>query len=317
VSALRRLPLLVPALLSLCLSLALTACGDEPAPAEPTKDRLDAVQITGEVGDEPDVTWSSQMTAGKIKAETLVEGEGEKLAEGDQVLTHLWIGNGFTEAKAFSTHDKDSTAELVTVDDQLPPFLAAIKDATIGSRIAVTSSAEEAFGPAGNAQLGIGNKDSVLVIVDLASGIADPPSGTRPPAPAWVPPLEFKKGAISGFDFKGVPEPTDQLQKAVLFEGDGPVVEKGNAIVVKYLGQVYGGKKPFDENFSTGTPTSFAIGNGAVIKGWDQTLVGSTVGTRMVVAVPPDLGYGEKGNPDAGIKRTDTLYFVIDVLATA
>jgi peptidylprolyl isomerase len=87
--------------------------------------------------------------------------------------------------------------------------------------------------------------------------------------------------------------------------------------VVRYLGQVYGGKKPFDENFSTGTPTSFAIGTGAVIKGWDQALVGATVGTRMVIAVPPDLGYGEEGNPDAGIKRTDTLYFVIDVLATA
>jgi peptidylprolyl isomerase len=317
VSALRRLPLLVPALLSLCLALALSACGDEPVPTEPTKERLDAVEITGEIGDEPVVTWSSQMTAGKIESETLVEGDGAKLEDGDQVLAHLWIGNGFTEAKAFSTHDEDATAELVTVDDQLPPFLAAVKGATIGSRIAVTSSAEAAFGAAGNAQLGIGNKDTVLVIVDLASGIDDGPTGTRPPAPEWVPSLEFKKGVISGFDFKGVPEPTAELQKAVLFEGDGAVVETGNAVVVRYLGQVYGGKKPFDENFSTGTPTSFAIGTGAVIKGWDQALVSATVGTRMVIAVPPELGYGEEGKPDAGIKRTDTLYFVIDVLATA
>jgi peptidylprolyl isomerase len=297
--------------------VTLTACGDEPAPAEPTKERLDAVEIAGEVGQEPEVTWSSQMTAGKIKSETLVTGDGATLEEGDQVLAHLWIGNGFTEAKAFSTHDEDATAELVTVDDQLPPFLTAIKGATIGSRIAVTSSAEEAFGPAGNATLGIGNKDSVLVVVDLASGIDDGPTGTRPPAPEWVPPLEFKKGVISGFDFEGVPEPTAELQKAVLFEGDGAVVEKGNAIVVRYLGQVFGGKKPFDENFSTGTPTSFAIGKGAVIKGWDQALVGAAVGTRIVIAVPPALGYGEEGNPDAGITRTDTLYFVIDVLATA
>jgi peptidylprolyl isomerase len=317
VSALRRLPLLVPALLSLCLALALSACGDEPVPTEPTKERLDAVEITGEIGDEPVVTWSSQMTAGKIESETLVEGDGAKLEDGDQVLAHLWIGNGFTEAKAFSTHDEDATAELVTIDDQLPPFLAAVKGATIGSRIAVTSSAEAAFGAAGNAQLGIGNKDTVLVIVDLASGIDDGPTGTRPPAPEWVPSLEFKKGVISGFDFKGVPEPTAELQKAVLFEGDGAVVETGNAVVVRYLGQVYGGKKPFDENFSTGTPTSFAIGTGAVIKGWDQALVSATVGTRMVIAVPPELGYGEEGKPDAGIKRTDTLYFVIDVLATA
>ena len=308
--------LLVPALLGLCLSVALTACGEEAAPADPTKERLDAVSISGDVGAEPVVEWASQMSAGKIESETLVEGDGEVLEDGDQVLAHLWIGNGFTQAAAFSTHDEDATAELVTIDDQLPPFLAAIKGATIGSRIAVTSSAEEAFGATGNAQLGIANKDTVLVIVDLASGLSAGPTGTRPPAPAWVPALEFKKGVISGFDFTGTPEPTAELQKAVLFEGDGAVVETGNAIVVRYLGQVYGGKKPFDENFS-GAPTSFAIGTEAVIKGWDQSLVGAKVGDRIVLAVPPDLGYGEEGNPDAGISRTDTLYFVIDVLATA
>lgn len=312
-SALRRLPLLlVPAL----LIATLTACGEEEAPAEPTKDRLEAVEIAGEVGDEPTVTWSSQMTAGKIESETLVTGDGAKLADGDKVLTHIWIGNGYTEDKAFSTHDKDATAELVTVDESLPPFLASIKDATIGSRIAVTSSAEEAFGPAGNSQLGIGNKDSVLVIIDLASGLADPPTGTRPPAPPWVPKIEFKDKAPSQLDFTGVPEPTDDLKESILFDGDGAVVEKGNAIVVSYLGQVYGGKKPFDGNFTT-EPTSFAIGTGAVVKGWDQTLVGKKVGTRMIIAVPPKLGYGEAGNTDAGIKGTDTLYFLIDILATA
>lgn len=313
-SALHRLPfLLVPAL----LSVSLAACGEEQAPAEPTKDRLDAVEITGDVGDEPKVTWSSQMTAGKIEAETLVTGDGAKLADGDKVLTHIWIGNGYTEDKAFSTHDEDATAELVTVDESLPPFLASIKDATIGSRIAVTSSAEEAFGPAGNSQLGIGNKDSVLVIVDLASGLAGPPSGTRPPAPAWVPKIIFKDKAPSKFDFTGVPEPTDSLQEQVLFEGTGAVVEKGNAVVVNYLGQVYGGKKPFDENFSTGEPMATPIGKESVIKGWDQTVVGKKVGTRMVIAVPPKLGYGEDGNPDADIKGTDTLYFLIDIIATA
>jgi peptidylprolyl isomerase len=311
------MPVLAPVLLSICLSLGLAACGEDPVPAEPTEERLDAVEITGEVGEEPVVTWSAQMSADKIESETLVAGEGAELKDGDQVLAHLWIGNGFTQAKAFSTHDEDATAELVTVDAQLPPFLAAVKGATIGSRIAVTSSAEEAFGAAGNAQLGIGNKDSVLVIVDLVSGIDEGPTGTRPPAPAWVPPLEFNKGVISGFDFEGVPAPTAELQKAVLFEGGGAVVETGNAIVVRYLGQVYGAEKPFDENFSKDAPTSFAIGTGAVIKGWDQALVGAKVGTRMVIAVPPKLGYGEEGKPDAGIKPTDTLYFVIDVLATA
>ena len=54
-----------------------------------------------------------------------------------------------------------------------------------------------------------------------------------------------------------------------------------------------------------------------MVKGWDQALVGQTVGSRVVMAIPPKLGYGAKGNKDAGIKGTDTLYFVIDILGAA
>jgi peptidylprolyl isomerase len=78
---------------------------------------------------------------------------------------------------------------------------------------------------------------------------------------------------------------------------------------------VYGGKKPFDESYSKGQPTSFPIGVGQVVPGWDKTLVGTKVGSRVLLAIPPKDGYGESGNPQAGIKGTDTLYFVVDVLA--
>jgi peptidylprolyl isomerase len=99
-------------------------------------------------------------------------------------------------------------------------------------------------------------------------------------------------------------------------QGDGAVVAQGQTIAVNYLGQVYKGAKPFDESF-TGNPASFQIGTGAVIKGWDQALVGKTVGSRVIMAVPPELGYGKQGNEGAGIKGTDTLYFVVDILGAA
>jgi peptidylprolyl isomerase len=94
-------------------------------------------------------------------------------------------------------------------------------------------------------------------------------------------------------------------------------VKKGQTIFVRYLGQVYGGKKPFDENFSGADPVSFQIGAGKVIKGWDKTLVGQHVGSEVVVAIPPADGYGKQGNSQAGIKGTDTLYFVVDILGAA
>ena len=101
-----------------------------------------------------------------------------------------------------------------------------------------------------------------------------------------------------------------------LVEGVGDVVEKGQTIAVDYLGQVYGGKEPFDESYSS-QATSFPIGVGQVVKGWDQALVGQTVGSRVMLAIPPALGYGKGGNEQAGIKGTDTLYFVVDILGAA
>ena len=140
------------------------------------------------------------------------------------------------------------------------------------------------------------------------------PDGTRRPAPPWAPRLVTTKGELTGLDFAGTPEPVDRLRTAVLVQGTGDPVRDGDTLVADYLGQVYGSRKPFDESYSR-EPTAFPIGVGGVIKGWDQALVGVPVGSRVLLAVPPRLGYGEQGNPEAGIKGTDTLYFVVDVLA--
>jgi len=51
-----------------------------------------------------------------------------------------------------------------------------------------------------------------------------------------------------------------------------------------------------------------------VIPGWDKGLVGQTVGTRVLLVIPPADGYGKTGNAQAGIKGTDDLVFVVDVL---
>ena len=259
----RRLAL-IPALLSVC-ALFLTACGDETSSDDPlaggkSYDRLDAVTISGDVGSAPEVKWKGSMEAGKVETETLTEGDGEQLKDQDDVLAHLWIGNGYSEETAFSTYE-EKKAELLTVNDDLPEFLAGIRDAKVGSRIAVTASAKEAFGEAGNSQLGIANKDTVLVVIDLVSKVMDQPEGEASAAPDWMPKPKFKKGVIKGFDFTDAPDPTDDLRRVQLIKGTGPRVKKGQTIAVRYLGQAWDGEKPFDENFGDtgeGQPTRSA-----------------------------------------------------------
>jgi peptidylprolyl isomerase len=299
------------------LLTGLAACGDDEGSAADSE-ALQTVTIDGEAGKAPKVKFDGEMSSEKLETEVLEEGDGAEVKEGDKVVTHIWIGNGFTKKKAFSTYDQ-KRPEVVTVDENLIPILdEAMKGQTAGSRVAVAAPADKAFGPEGNPQLGIANKDAVLVIVDLISiqEVLDGPKGTEQKAPAWAPKLVEKDGNVTSLDFTGTPKPDGKLHSAALIEGEGAAVESGQTITVDYLGQVYAAKKPFDESYSK-EPASFAIGTGGVIPGWDKTLVGAKVGSRMILAIPPEDGYGAEGNESAGIKGTDTLYFVVDILSAS
>jgi peptidylprolyl isomerase len=109
-----------------------------------------------------------------------------------------------------------------------------------------------------------------------------------------------------------------QLTQQTLTEGTGATVGTGDLLIANYLGETWAAKdgKPniFDSSFSRGTPAAFVIGTGAVISGWDKTLVGKKLGSRVLLTIPPADGYGADGRSDAGISGTDTLVFVVDLV---
>lgn len=112
------------------------------------------------------------------------------------------------------------------------------------------------------------------------------------------------------------PEAPKGLKAVELAEGDGPMVRRGDTVTVNYHGVVWGKDTPFDSSFDRHQPASFGIGVGQVIKGWGQTVPGHNVGSRLVVSIPPEYGYGSRGVPQAGIGGEDTLVFVIDIIST-
>ena len=111
--------------------------------------------------------------------------------------------------------------------------------------------------------------------------------------------------------FEGAPSP--DLLVEVLHQGDGQVVEAGDNIVAHYLGQTWDGDV-FDSSYDRGQPLDFQVGVGMVIRGWDDGLVGQRVGSRLLLSIPAELGYGDRGVPQAGIKGGATLVFVTEIL---
>jgi peptidylprolyl isomerase len=308
---LRRLRRPAHLLLPVVLLLGVTACGSDSGGSDKTYEGLDAVTITGDFGKAPKVEWKGEMTASDVAVKTLEEGDGETVEKGDKVVTNLWIGNGYTQQKAYTTYD-DGQPQTLTVDDQAlsKPFFDALSGQKYGSRVAITASAQDLFGDAGNPQLQIGNKDTVLVILDLMEPFQTPKAVDVPQSK--MPKLVLEKDVPVGFDFSGIPEPKAdaELMRTVLKRGKGIEVTTDMTLKVHYLGEVYDGKKPFDENYS-GDPASFALTS--VVQGWTYGLSGMTVGSRVLLAIPPDLGYGAQEQPN--IPANSTLYFVVNIVS--
>ena len=108
-------------------------------------------------------------------------------------------------------------------------------------------------------------------------------------------------------------EPPADLIAQPLIEGTGDVVAAGQTITVHYTGVLWNDGTVFDSSWESGSPATFDIGTGAVIAGWDEGLVGRTVGSQLLLVVPPAKGYPE-GSPDGSITATDTIVFVVDIL---
>jgi peptidylprolyl isomerase len=272
--------------------------------------------VTGEVGSEPKVEWSSELSVTKVTSEVVIAGDGDEVAAGDNVLAQVWVGNGTSKAVAYSSFAEKP--QVINVGESTIPALAdAIEGATVGSRLLIAAPPKDAFGDQGNPQMGLGNKDTVVFIVDVVGELASgPQGGDRKPA-QWAPEVVVSDELPTGLNFANAPEPVGKLLRTTLIAGEGDPVAKGDHLYVNYLGQVTSADAPFDESYSRGAPFDFVIGEGSVVAGWDEGLIGVNVGSRVILQIPPDKGYGEAGQPDVGIKGTDTMYFIVDVLAVA
>ena len=98
--------------------------------------------------------------------------------------------------------------------------------------------------------------------------------------------------------------------------GTGPVPHAGQTVTVNYTGWLFvDGKKgkKFDSSLDRSEPFSFTLGQGQVIKGWDEGLATMHVGGKRTLIIPPDLGYGASG-AGGDIPPGATLIFDVDLL---
>lgn len=108
-------------------------------------------------------------------------------------------------------------------------------------------------------------------------------------------------------------QPPAELVLEDLAVGEGEEAVPGRQVDVHYVGVAWSTGEQFDASWDRGGTFSFGLGEGRVIKGWDQGVAGMKVGGRRRLTIPPELGYGERGAGGA-IGPGETLIFVVDLL---
>ncbi len=109
-------------------------------------------------------------------------------------------------------------------------------------------------------------------------------------------------------DASGDP-PTELVEKDIKV-GSGKTAKEGDEVTVNYVGHNWSNNEEFDTSWGK-DPFTFTLGQGQVIKGWDQGVEGMKVGGRRLLIIPPELGYGAQGQ--GSIPANETLIFVVDL----
>jgi peptidylprolyl isomerase len=104
-----------------------------------------------------------------------------------------------------------------------------------------------------------------------------------------------------------------KLESTTLIKGKGATIKSGDELMMQYTGALWSNGKVFDSSWTAGQPLVGAMTTGQLINGWVTGLVGKTIGSQVLLVIPPADGYGNKAQGTT-IPANSTLVFVVDVL---
>ncbi|WP_152189722.1 FKBP-type peptidyl-prolyl cis-trans isomerase [Georgenia satyanarayanai] len=266
--------------------LVLAGCSEEPeapTPEPPT------IAVTGAFGRPPVVSFETPLDLTEEETEVLVEGEGRQLRDGGPALLALSAYDGSTGEPLPDRGAGTARTLLLTpeqVGEDVHPLLVGTPE---GSRLLVTQPVSDDDG-----------ERMLVLVVDVLHTVAQ---GEELEPEEGMPAVTQDDDGVS----ITLPDtaPPSALEVDTVIRGDGHQVAPGQAITVQYQAVTWPGGDIYDSTWADGqVPRTILVND--TFTGLRDGLVDQTVGSRVLVVVPPELGNG-----------TQTLVFAVDILAAS
>ena len=330
----KRTSALIPALLG--IALVLTGCsaggsdgtsdaagGDCVAPGAAS----DSVEVEGDAG-ELTLTSDTPISSETVERTVLTDGEGDVVAEGDQITMAMTYFNGANGEIVQQAPDTPITNDK----EQLTGWAYdAVRCAAPGQRIAMVVPSEEVLG-ASPEEAGISDMaadDSFVIVMDFGETSAVPAAcdistfdeetllakaeGEAQTAPEGFPTVSLAEDGAPTITMPEGAEPPSELSIATLIEGDGEEVQPGDCVAVNYRGVIWETGEQFDSSWDRGSATAFRTDG--VIGGFREALEGQKVGSQIISVVPAeDGGYGAAALQNMGHAEDAVMVFVLDIV---
>lgn len=305
--------------------VSLAGCANGPlnfagcTPVYSSGSNTELVTTPGALSADPEAEFPTPLIASDVESTITVEGDGEKVNAGDVATLQITIYDAATGQQLIST-GHDSAGLRVPVTDREPHFGDIAECATVGSRIVTVGNAGDILGADNIAQnqLTLAEDDAIVMVSDVESRYPGKANGVSKPAPAGTPAIVLAPNGQPGFSFPSGDAPTE-LQFAALKVGSGEKISSGDAAIMHVSGIEWGADQTFTNSWQdSGVPGTFLVestetSDGGLPPGLAEALIGQTVGSQVLVVLPPDVGFAP-GTEPTGVTSGSTLVFVFDIL---
>ncbi|MEU9759398.1 FKBP-type peptidyl-prolyl cis-trans isomerase [Streptomyces sp. NPDC047985] len=290
--------------------LLLTACGNDNGSAS----EFPAITAGAKFGEKPTLSKGSGNPPKELKTKVLSEGDGAETKNGEAIQVN-YLGQSWDSDKPFdNSFDRKPFDLTLGAGMVIQGWDKGLVGKKVGSRVQLVIPPELGYGAQGQGDI---KPNSTLVfVVDILKATKIPASakGTEVAQDnVDLPKVGTNTdGKAPKVTIPSKSTPPSKLVSNYVLESTGEVVKDTDSVIVHYVGMVWKDGKTFDSTYATGRTQTFPLSQ-VTLKGLKNGLVGKKIGSRVLLVVPPDQGFGDQAQQT--IPPKSTLVFAVDLLA--